>query len=91
MLDFQFGCSANAEAIMPSPQQFTYFQGAGFDCSLLSFMQIDKDGSVNVSRLAAKPHVTAGCGVFDPDSGATPAANAPSNARCSAGRSAGRP
>jgi propionate CoA-transferase len=49
---------------MPSPQQFTYFQGAGFDCSLLSFMQIDRDGSVNVSRLAAKPHVTAGCGGF---------------------------
>jgi acyl CoA:acetate/3-ketoacid CoA transferase len=64
LLDFQFGCSANAEAIMPSPQQFTYFQGAGFDCSLLSFMQIDRDGSVNVSRLAAKPHVTAGCGGF---------------------------
>ena len=49
---------------MPSPQQFTYFQGAGFDCSLLSFMQIGEDGSVNVSRLAAKPHVTAGCGGF---------------------------
>src|SRR3954470_3105824 len=64
LLDFQFGCSANAEAIMPSPQQFTYFQGAGFDCSLLSFMQIDGEGSVNVSRLAARPHVTAGAGGF---------------------------
>jgi propionate CoA-transferase len=64
LLDFQFGCSANAEAIMPSPQQFTYFQGGGFDCSLLSFMQIDEEGNVNVSRLAAKPHVTAGCGGF---------------------------
>ena len=64
LLDFQFGCSANAEAIVPSPYQFTYFQGGGFDCSLLSFMQIDKDGSVNVSRLAARPHVTAGCGGF---------------------------
>ena len=64
LLDFEFGCSANAEAIMPSPQQFTYFQGGGFDCSLLSFLQIDRDGNVNVSRLAAKPHVTAGCGGF---------------------------
>src|SRR3712207_6488753 len=64
LLDFQFGCSANAEAIMPSPQQFVYFQGGGFDCSLLSFMQIDGEGSVNVSRLAAKPHVTAGAGGF---------------------------
>ena len=41
LLGFQFGCAANAQAIMPSPQQFTYFQGGGFDCSLLSFMQID--------------------------------------------------
>ena len=64
LLDFQFGCSANAEAIMPSPQQFTYFQGGGFDASLLSFLQIDADGSVNVSRLAARPHVTAGAGGF---------------------------
>ena len=64
LLDFQFGCSANAEAIVPSPYQFTYFQGGGFDRSLLSFMQVDRDGNVNVSRLAAKPHVTAGCGGF---------------------------
>jgi propionate CoA-transferase len=64
LLDFRFGCSANAEAIVPSPHQFTYFQGAGFDCSLLSFMQIDRYGSVNVSRLSAKPHVTAGAGGF---------------------------
>ena len=36
LLDFQFGCASNAEAIVPSPHQFTYFQGAGFDMSLLS-------------------------------------------------------
>lgn len=64
LLDFQFGCSANAEAMMPSPQQFVYFQGGGFDASLLSFLQIDRHGSVNVSRLAARPHVTAGAGGF---------------------------
>lgn len=64
LLDFQFGCSSNAEAIVPSPVNFTYFQGGGFDASLLSFLQIDRDGSVNVSRLAAKPHVTAGAGGF---------------------------
>ena len=27
-------------------------------------MEVDTDGNVNVSRLAAKPHVTAGCGGF---------------------------
>ena len=64
LLDFAFGCAANAEAIMPSPQQFTYFQAGGFDASLLSFLQIDQHGSVNVSRLSARPHVTAGAGGF---------------------------
>ncbi|MCX5497699.1 acyl CoA:acetate/3-ketoacid CoA transferase [Kaistia dalseonensis] len=64
LLDFQFGCASNAEAIVPSPHQFVYFQGGGFDCSLLSFLQIDQSGSVNVSRLAARPHVTAGAGGF---------------------------
>ena len=61
LLGFQFGCAANAEAIVPSPQQFTYFQGGGFDRSLLSFLQVDAEGNVNVSRLGARPHVTAGC------------------------------
>jgi len=64
LLDFQFGCASNAEAIMPSPYQFTYFQGAGFDLSLLSFLQIDRHGSVNVSKLGVRPHVTAGAGGF---------------------------
>jgi propionate CoA-transferase len=64
LLDFQFGCSSNAEAIVPSPYQFTYFQGAGFDLSLLSFLQIDRQGSVNVSKLSVRPHVTAGAGGF---------------------------
>ena len=49
---------------MPSPYQFTYFQGGGFDASLLSFLQIDREGSVNVSKLGVRPHVTAGAGGF---------------------------
>jgi acyl CoA:acetate/3-ketoacid CoA transferase len=64
LLDFQFGCASNAEAIVPSPYQFTYFQGGGFDASLLSFLQIDRNGSVNVSKLGVRPHVTAGAGGF---------------------------
>ena len=64
LLDFQFGCSSNAEAIVASPSQFTYFQAAGFDCALLSFLQIDCHGSVNVSKLGVRPHVTAGAGGF---------------------------
>ena len=64
LLGFAFGCAANADAIVPSPDQFTYFQGGGFDVALLSFLQIDRDGSVNVSKLGAKPYLTAGCGGF---------------------------
>src|SRR5450631_546500 len=64
LLDFQFGCASNAEAIVPSPHQFSYFQAGGFDATLLSFLQISENGSVNVSRLAARPHVTAGVGGF---------------------------
>ncbi|PSL17214.1 acyl CoA:acetate/3-ketoacid CoA transferase [Shimia abyssi] len=64
LLDFKFGCSANAEAFVASPHQFSYFQAGGFDCSLLSFLEIGADGSVNVSRLAATPHRTAGAGGF---------------------------
>lgn len=64
LLGFQFGCAANAQAIVPSPAQFTYFQGGGFDRSCLSFLQVSAAGDVNVSRLAARPHVTAGAGGF---------------------------
>ncbi len=64
LLDFKFGCAANAEAFVASPHQFSYFQGGGFDCALLSFLEIDAEGSVNVSRLSATPHRTAGAGGF---------------------------
>jgi len=64
LLGFAFGCSANADAIVPSPNQFAYFQGGGFDIALLSFLQIDRQGNVNVSKLGARPYLTAGCGGF---------------------------
>ncbi|MEJ6390322.1 acyl CoA:acetate/3-ketoacid CoA transferase [Gymnodinialimonas ulvae] len=61
---FAFGCASNADAFVPSPNQFTYFQGGGFDVSFLSFMEVDVDGNVNVSKLGKKPYLTAGCGGF---------------------------
>ena len=61
---FAFGCALNADAIIPSPQQFTFFQGGGFDCAFVSFLQIDQDGNVNVSKLAKRPYLTAGVGGF---------------------------
>jgi len=61
---FAFGCAVNADAIIASPYQFTYFQGGGFDCAFLSFLQIDAAGNVNVSKLAGRPWLTAGVGGF---------------------------
>ncbi len=64
LMDFQCGCAAGADAILASPDQFTYFQGGGFDRGLLSFLERDGEGNVNVSRLEARPHITAGVGDF---------------------------
>lgn len=61
---FAFGCASNADAYVPSPQQFIYFQGGGFDMSFLSFLEVDVEGNVNVSKLGKKPYLTAGCGGF---------------------------
>lgn len=61
---FAFGCASNADAFVPSPNQFTYFQGGGFDLSFLSFLEVDRQGNVNVSKLGKKPYLTAGCGGF---------------------------
>ena len=63
-LGFAFGCAQNPDALMPSPDQFQYLQGGGFDRAMLSFLEVDADGSVNVSRLGTRPHVTAGVGGF---------------------------
>jgi acyl CoA:acetate/3-ketoacid CoA transferase len=64
LMGFAFGCASNADAFVPSPNQFTYFQGGGFDVSFLSFLEVDVEGNVNVSKLGKKPYLTAGCGGF---------------------------
>jgi propionate CoA-transferase len=64
LLDFAFGCAQNPDAIMPSIDQFTLLQGGGFHRSLLSFLEIDRHGNVNVHHLPQKRHVTAGVGGF---------------------------
>jgi len=63
-LGFAFGCAQNPDALMASPDQFQYLQGAGFDRAMLSFLEVDAAGNVNASRLAVRPHVTAGVGGF---------------------------
>lgn len=64
LLDFAFGCAQNPDAIMQSADQFTLLQGGGFDRTLLSFLQIDASGNVNVHYLPHRRHVTAGVGGF---------------------------
>src|SRR6266545_4687796 len=61
---FAFGCALNPQALMPSIDQFTLLQGAGFHHALLSFLEVDADGNVNVHHLPGRRHVTAGVGGF---------------------------
>ena len=54
--------------------QFTLLQGGGFDrTSLLSFLEIDRRGNVNVHSLPKRRHVTAGVGGFADITSAAPA------------------
>ncbi|MCU1418845.1 MAG: propionate CoA-transferase [Mycetocola sp.] len=64
LLDFAFGCAQNPDALMQSADQFTLLQGGGFHRSMLSFLQVDRHGNVNVNFLPGKRHVTAGVGGF---------------------------
>ncbi len=61
---FAFGCALNPQALMPSIDQFTLLQGAGFHHAMLSFLEVDADGNVNVHHLPGRRHVTAGVGGF---------------------------
>jgi acyl CoA:acetate/3-ketoacid CoA transferase len=64
LLDFVFGVAQNPDAIMQSVDQFTLLQGGGFHRTMLSFLEIDEHGSVNVHHLPKRRHVTAGVGGF---------------------------
>lgn len=46
-----FGCARNADAIIPSLDQFDYYSGGGIDVTFLGMGEMDKYGNVNVSHL----------------------------------------
>jgi acyl CoA:acetate/3-ketoacid CoA transferase len=47
-----FGATYNPEAILGTPEMFNFYQGRGVDQAYLGFLQIDREGNVNVSKLA---------------------------------------
>ena len=52
MLDDRlFGAGRNADAIVPSIEQFDYYSGGGIDITFLGMGEADQQGNVNVSHL----------------------------------------
>lgn len=64
LTDFGFGSSRNPLAIFDAVSQFDMFQGGCFNTGLLSFLQVDERGRVNVHKLDARPALSAGIGGF---------------------------
>ncbi len=62
--DFGFGSSVNPLSILDAASQFDLFQGGCFDEGVLSFLQVDGRGRINVHKIDARPNLSAGIGGF---------------------------
>jgi propionate CoA-transferase len=64
LTNFGFGSSINPLTILDAATQLELFQGGCFDQGLLSFLQVDRQGRVNVHRIDGSPFLSAGIGGF---------------------------